>query len=75
MKDTASLCTIVAALIVTVVFVAAITMPGGINANGLSIFLEDGVFNLFGVFDAVALFTSTTSLPMFLSIFTPSYGE
>ncbi|KAH7839124.1 hypothetical protein Vadar_000016 [Vaccinium darrowii] len=75
MKDTASSCTIVAALIVTVVFAAAITVPGGINSNGLPIFLNDGVFVLFGVFDALALFSSTASLLMFLSIFTARYGE
>ncbi|KAH7848551.1 hypothetical protein Vadar_004294 [Vaccinium darrowii] len=76
MKDTASSCTIVAALIVTVVFAAAITVPGGSNNNnGLPIFLEDGVFFLFGVLDALALLSSTTSLLMFLSIFTSRYGE
>ncbi|KAH7843565.1 hypothetical protein Vadar_018262 [Vaccinium darrowii] len=75
MKDTASSCTIVAALIVTVVFAASITVPGGVSPNGLPIFLEDGVFNIFGVFDALALFSSTTSLLMFLSIFTARYGE
>ncbi|KAH7841516.1 hypothetical protein Vadar_030919 [Vaccinium darrowii] len=76
MKDTASSCTIVAALIVTVAFAAAITMPGGINSDsGLPIFLEDQVFVLFAMFDALALFSSTTSLLMFLSILTSRYGE
>ncbi|KAH7839168.1 hypothetical protein Vadar_000680 [Vaccinium darrowii] len=76
MKDTASSCTIVAALIVTVVFAAAITVPGGANNdNGLPIYLDDRVFFLFGVFDALALFSSTASLLMFLSIFTSRYGE
>ncbi|KAH7840754.1 hypothetical protein Vadar_021125 [Vaccinium darrowii] len=76
MKETASSCTIVAALIVTVVFAAAITVPGGLNnVDGLPIFLEDRVFFLFGMFDALALFSSTTSLLIFLSIFTSRYGE
>ncbi|KAH7841651.1 hypothetical protein Vadar_032672 [Vaccinium darrowii] len=76
MKDTATSCTIIAALIVTVVFAAAITVPGGNNGDsGLPIFLEDRSFVLFGVFDALALFSSTTSLLMFLSILTSRYGE
>lgn len=75
MKDTASSCTIVAALIVTVVFAAAITVPGGSNGNGLPIYFDERVFFLFGVFDALALFSSTASLLMFLSIFTSRYGE
>ncbi|KAL7228465.1 hypothetical protein ACSBR2_007224 [Camellia fascicularis] len=40
MKDTANTCTIVAALIATVVFAAAITVPGGNNSDGNPIFYK-----------------------------------
>ncbi|KAH7841908.1 hypothetical protein Vadar_022280 [Vaccinium darrowii] len=76
MKDTATSCTIVAALITTVVFAAAITVPGGTNSdNGLPFFLEARTFTLFGISDALAMFSSSTSLLMFLSILTSRYGE
>ncbi|KAH7840505.1 hypothetical protein Vadar_017787 [Vaccinium darrowii] len=75
MKHTASSCTLVAVLIVTVVFAAAIIVPGGYNTNGFPIFLGDRVFVLFGVSDSLALFSSTTSLLMFLSILTSRYDE
>ncbi|KAH7841902.1 hypothetical protein Vadar_019404 [Vaccinium darrowii] len=76
MKDTATSCTIVAALITTVVFAAAITVPGGTNSdNGLPFFLEARTFTLFGISDALAMFSSSTSLLMFLSVLTSRYGE
>ncbi|KAL9153951.1 hypothetical protein ABFS82_10G082100 [Erythranthe guttata] len=76
MKDTANSCTIAAALIATVVFAAAITVPGGNESTtGYPIFLKSGAFVLFAVSDAVSLFTSTTSLLMFLSILTSRYAE
>ncbi|KAL7252724.1 hypothetical protein ACSBR1_007315 [Camellia fascicularis] len=40
MKDTANACTIVASLIATVVFAAAITVPGGNNSDGNPIFYK-----------------------------------
>ncbi|KAJ9559326.1 hypothetical protein OSB04_013940 [Centaurea solstitialis] len=55
MKDTASQCMVVAALITTVVFAAAFTFPGGYDENGLPIFLKDGPFIGFIIFDAVSL--------------------
>ncbi|KAF7143131.1 hypothetical protein RHSIM_Rhsim05G0147100 [Rhododendron simsii] len=75
MKDTANSCTIVAALIVTVVFAAAITVPGGSDNTGLPIFSKKTAFIAFAVSDAISLFTSTTSLLMFLSILTSRYAE
>ncbi|XP_059659109.1 ankyrin repeat-containing protein ITN1-like [Cornus florida] len=76
MKDTANSCTIVAALIVTIVFAAAITVPGGNSGdNGHPIFSNDKVFLIFGLSDALALFSSTSSLLVFLSILTSRYGE
>uniref|UniRef100_A0A5B6ZHY9 Putative alpha-latrocrustotoxin-Lt1a-like isoform X1 n=1 Tax=Davidia involucrata TaxID=16924 RepID=A0A5B6ZHY9_DAVIN len=76
MKDTANSCTIAAALIATVVFAAAITVPGGNNGNnGLPIFSQKKAFKTFVVSDAISLFTSITSLLMFLSILTSRYAE
>ncbi|KAK2995487.1 hypothetical protein RJ640_016843 [Escallonia rubra] len=75
-KDTANSCTIVAALIVTVVFASAITLPGGNNGDtGLPIFTHKSAFVVFVISDALALFSSTSSLLMFLSILTSRYGE
>ncbi|CAL5322201.1 unnamed protein product [Camellia sinensis] len=76
MKDTATSCTIVASLIVTVVFAAAITVPGGNNNNnGHPYFSKHKAFLIFGIFDALALFSSITSVLMFLSILTARYAE
>ncbi|CAL5365333.1 unnamed protein product [Camellia sinensis] len=75
MKDTATSCTIVAALIVTVVFAAAITVPGGNNNDGHPYFSKHKAFLIFGIFDALALFSSITSVLMFLSILTARYAE
>ncbi|GMP22319.1 hypothetical protein CsSME_00000391 [Camellia sinensis var. sinensis] len=76
MKDTASSCTIVAALIATVVFAAAITVPGGNNNNsGYPYFAKHKAFIIFGIFDALALFSSIASVLMFLSILTARYAE
>ncbi|XP_073278596.1 uncharacterized protein, partial [Primulina huaijiensis] len=77
MKDTATSCTIAAALIATVVFAAAFTVPGGLHGDtGVPIFVRKTSFVLFAISDSVSLFTSTTSLLMFLSILTASrYAE
>ncbi|KAH6832896.1 hypothetical protein C2S53_020721 [Perilla frutescens var. hirtella] len=76
MKDTANSCTIAAALIATVVFAAAITVPGGNELDsGYPIFSKESAFTIFAVSDATSLFTSTTSLLMFLSILTSCYAE
>ncbi|XP_073033544.1 uncharacterized protein [Primulina eburnea] len=76
MKDTATSCTIAAALIATVVFAAAFTVPGGLRSDtGVPIFVRKTSFVLFAISDSVSLFTSTTSLLMFLSILTSRYAE
>nr|GMC79099.1 ankyrin repeat-containing protein NPR4-like [Ipomoea batatas] len=76
MKDTANSCTIAAALIVTVVFAAAITVPGGNSGeNGLPIFSNNNAFTIFAISNAASLFTSATSLLAFLSILTSRYAE
>nr|GEY91325.1 ankyrin repeat family protein [Tanacetum cinerariifolium] len=76
MKKTADSYTITAALIITIVFAAAITIPGGNNDdNGKPIYERNTTFIIFTVSDAVSLFTSTTSLLLFLSILTARYAD
>nr|GFA27742.1 ankyrin repeat family protein [Tanacetum cinerariifolium] len=76
MKKTADSYTITAALIITIVFAAAITVPGGNNGdNGKPIYETYTSFIIFAVSDAVSLFTSTTSLLLFLSILTARYAD
>ncbi|PON78144.1 PGG domain containing protein [Parasponia andersonii] len=76
MKDTSTSSTVVGALIVTIMFTAAFTIPGGNNQEtGLPIFLNEKLFKGFIVSDAMSLFSATTSLLMFLGILTSRYAE
>ncbi|XP_035838671.1 uncharacterized protein LOC110907179 [Helianthus annuus] len=84
MKGTASQCMVVAALIATIVFAAAFTVPGGYDQtndktngqqNGIPVFHSKASFMVFVVADAISLFASSTSILMFLSILTSRYAE
>ncbi|XP_026442324.1 ankyrin repeat-containing protein NPR4-like isoform X2 [Papaver somniferum] len=81
MKDTSGSCMLVAALVATVAFAAAFTVPGGnINdsndsKNGSPVFLGRTSFMVFAVADALALFSSISSVLMFLAIYTSRYAE
>ncbi|KAI3920277.1 hypothetical protein MKW92_021534 [Papaver armeniacum] len=81
MRDTSESCMFVATLISTVAFAAAFTVPGGNyneannNINGLPILLNKNSFIIFAVADALALFSSVTSILMFLAILTSRYSE
>ncbi|KAK2989009.1 hypothetical protein RJ640_028498 [Escallonia rubra] len=76
MKDTATSCMLVATLITTVMFAAIFTVPGGNkNDTGTPIFLQSKSFLIFAASDALALFSSVTSILMFLSILTSRYAE
>ncbi|KAL0398117.1 UNVERIFIED_CONTAM: hypothetical protein Sradi_2155000 [Sesamum radiatum] len=76
MKETANNCMIVATLIATVAFTAAFTLPGGNNGDtGMPILKKRTWFTSFAVSNAVALFCSTASIIMFLSILTSRYQE
>ncbi|XP_059438680.1 ankyrin repeat-containing protein NPR4-like [Corylus avellana] len=76
MKGTATSCTVVGALIVTIMFAAAFTVPGGNTQDtGFPIFLYEKVFMLFIISDALSLFSATTSVLMFLGILTSRYAE
>ncbi|XP_031262164.1 uncharacterized protein LOC116120352 [Pistacia vera] len=66
MKGSAKSCTVVAALIITMVFAAAFTIPGGNNTEGPA-------FIIFAISDALAFVSSIASLLMFLGILTTRY--
>ncbi|GLT90414.1 hypothetical protein SLE2022_083470 [Rubroshorea leprosula] len=83
-KRTAESSTVVGALIITIMFAAAFTVPGGNDQNtGFPIFLNTTEpaesstvtpFKVFIVSDAVSLFTASSSVFMFLGILTSRYA-
>ncbi|CAN6572265.1 unnamed protein product [Malus baccata var. baccata] len=76
MKGTASSYTVVSTLIITIMFAAAFTVPGGNDQEtGFPIFLDGRLFMVFIVSDAISLFSSATSALMFLGILTSRYAE
>ncbi|KAJ0670701.1 putative PGG domain-containing protein [Helianthus annuus] len=76
MKETSSQCMVVAALIATIVFAVAFTIPGGYDQTyGIPIFYRKPIFVAFVVADAMSLFLSSTSILTFLSILTSRYAE
>ncbi|XP_076948093.1 uncharacterized protein LOC143620263 [Bidens hawaiensis] len=75
MKDTASSCTVVSALTITMAFAAMFTVPGGTQVNGKPLFINYNTFMLFIVSDAIALFSSSTATLMFLGILTSRFAE
>ncbi|KAK2427655.1 ankyrin repeat-containing protein ITN1 [Trifolium repens] len=74
-KDTASSFTLVATLITTIMFAAAFTVPGGNNQDGIPLFLKYQAFNVFIIADAISLFTSLTSVLLFIGMLTARYAE
>ncbi|KAI3968431.1 hypothetical protein MKW92_012695 [Papaver armeniacum] len=76
MKETANACMLVSALIATVMFAAAFTVPGGnVESTGTPFFLKTTAFTIFIVSDAISLFASCTSILMFFAILTARYAE
>ncbi|XP_031262068.1 ankyrin repeat-containing protein ITN1-like isoform X2 [Pistacia vera] len=68
MKGSATSCSVVAALIITIAFAAAFTVPGGgTNTKGPA-------FIIFAISDALAFVSSTASVLMFLGILTMRYS-
>nr|DAD22618.1 TPA_asm: hypothetical protein HUJ06_024081 [Nelumbo nucifera] len=63
MKDTATSCAVVATLIATII------------DTGIPIFLHTKAFMIFIISDAFSLFSSSTSVLMFLAILTSPYAE
>ncbi|KAF2318357.1 hypothetical protein GH714_005925 [Hevea brasiliensis] len=76
MKETATSCTVVGALIITIMFTAAFTVPGGnVQDTGFPLFLHKKSFMVFIISDAISLFASSTSVWMFLGVLTSRYAE
>ncbi|XP_060675761.1 ankyrin repeat-containing protein NPR4-like [Ziziphus jujuba] len=70
MKETATSCTVVGTLIVTIMFAATFTVPGGNDERtGYPKFLDDKTFMFYVVSDAISLFSSITSVLVFLGIY------
>ncbi|XP_011013826.1 PREDICTED: uncharacterized protein LOC105117766 [Populus euphratica] len=72
-KETSQSCSTVAALVATVVFGAAYTVPGGSDEKGKPIFINSPYFLIFTVSDVVSLASSLTSLVVFLSLLTSPF--
>uniref|UniRef100_A0A6N2LPU8 PGG domain-containing protein n=1 Tax=Salix viminalis TaxID=40686 RepID=A0A6N2LPU8_SALVM len=76
MKGSATSCTVVGALIITIMFTVAFTVPGGnVQETGYPVFKDKKSFTVFIVADAISLFSSSTSVLMFLGILTSRYAE
>ncbi|KAM7523609.1 hypothetical protein LguiA_013511 [Lonicera macranthoides] len=75
-KNTATSCSVVAALITTVTFEAALEVPGGINEDdGKPIFYHHPAFAVYIISDTLSLFSSTIAVLVFLGILTSRYRE
>ncbi|XP_044481006.1 uncharacterized protein LOC123207591 [Mangifera indica] len=72
-KGTSNSCSTVAVLVATVAFAAAYTVPGGPNEKGFPVFLNNMLFLVFIVMDAISLICSLTSVVIFLSFLTSPY--
>ncbi|GKC08921.1 retrovirus-related pol polyprotein from transposon RE1 [Tanacetum coccineum] len=69
-------CMVVATLIVTIAFAVAFTVTGGYNQeHGPPIFIHKRTFLVFVIADSVSLFSSSTSLLVFLSILTSRHEQ
>ncbi|XP_044461527.1 ankyrin repeat-containing protein ITN1-like [Mangifera indica] len=76
MKNTAASCMVVATLIAAVMFTSAFTVPGGNDQrDGTPIMLNRKAFLIFVVSNALSLFSSSTSVLVFLGILTSRYAE
>ncbi|GKV40342.1 hypothetical protein SLEP1_g47999 [Rubroshorea leprosula] len=84
MKKTAESSTVIGALIITIMFAVAFTVPGGNDENtGFPIFLNTTApaesftvtpFTLFIISDAISLFTAASSVLIFLGILSARYA-
>ncbi|OMO73162.1 hypothetical protein COLO4_27230 [Corchorus olitorius] len=75
MKDIAQSSMVVGTLIITIMFIALYTVPGGNNQEtGFPLFLQNKVFNLFIISNATSFFASSTSVLMFLGILSSRYA-
>ncbi|RWR75622.1 ankyrin repeat-containing protein ITN1-like protein [Cinnamomum micranthum f. kanehirae] len=71
LTSTSQSCSVVAALIATVAYASATTVPGGVEqTTGIPLLRDKPAFSIFTISSLVALCLSVTSLTMFLSILT-----
>lgn len=76
MKALASSCTVVGALIVTIMFAASFTIPGGNDdTTGFPILIDENLFFVFLASDTISLVSSTTSVIIFLGFLRSRYSE
>ncbi|XP_059436314.1 ankyrin repeat-containing protein NPR4-like [Corylus avellana] len=76
MESTSNNFMVVARLIVAVVFAAVFSVPGSNNQEqGTPILLRNTWFKVFFISDAIALFSSSASILLFLSMFVSRYRE
>ncbi|GKV35992.1 hypothetical protein SLEP1_g44179 [Rubroshorea leprosula] len=75
MKKAANSYIIVGTLIITIMFAAAFTIPGGNNGNGFPMFSHKRLFLTYIMSDAISLFAASTSVLTFLGILTYPYTE
>ncbi|KAH7832908.1 hypothetical protein Vadar_001242 [Vaccinium darrowii] len=76
MKNTAASGMVVGTLIAALMFTTAFTVPGGTNdQTGLPVFLNYDEFVVFILSNALSMFSSSTSVLMFLAILTTRYAE
>lgn len=76
MKETTTSCSMVSALIVTIMFATTFTIPGGTNQDtGLPILVHDKLFKIFIIIDSLSLFSFATLVLMFLEILITCYKE
>ncbi|XVF61114.1 hypothetical protein PTKIN_Ptkin08bG0102900 [Pterospermum kingtungense] len=76
MKNNAASCMVVATLIAAVMFTSAFTVPGGNDEKtGAPIFLKSNAFLVFVISNSLSLFSSSTSVLVFLGILTSHYAE
>ncbi|XP_078180260.1 uncharacterized protein LOC144574228 [Carex rostrata] len=74
LTNTSQSCSVVAALVATVAFASASTVPGGVDQqSGFPVLSKRPAFQLFAISSLVALCFSVTSLVMFLAILTSRY--
>ncbi|GLT33971.1 hypothetical protein SLA2020_085210 [Shorea laevis] len=75
MRDTASSFIIVGTLIITIMFAAAFTLPGGNAQDGFPNFLGKRSFMIFIISDAISFFAASTAVLMFLGILTSRFAQ
>ncbi|XP_027358905.1 uncharacterized protein LOC113867677 [Abrus precatorius] len=75
LKETSNTGITFGTVIITLMFAAAITVPGGNDQNkGTPMFLGKEAFTLFAVADAISLITSLSSVLSFMAILTSSFA-